>query len=1011
MRRTLLVSMAAAFLACAPLAAQAGRITGTVTSADGSRPLAGAVVTVAGSAARAVTGPAGTYTLQNVAPGARSVTAATLGHAAQTRTVNVSADVVATLDFQLRPSAVAVEGLVAIGYGDQRARDRTGVVNAVTSEQFNQGRVVSPEQLITGKVAGVQVVDNNEPGGGISVRIRGGTSVNASNDPLYVVDGTPLQVGGGYSAGRNPLNFLNPNDIESVTVLKDASATAIYGSRGANGVILIRTKSGATGAPQFTYGFSGSTSQVTGGPDLVSAAQYRAAVQQYAPGNMTLIGDASTDWRGLVERDATGQEHNLTVSGAGSTANYRLSLGYLDQQGVLRGTDVRRVSGGLNYNQRLFEDRLSVRTSVKGSRSDDSFTPGGVLGEATNFAPTAPVYTTAGSYFQWNNPLGTNNPLQELALVRDKGTTYRSVGNVEAQYRLPFLSGLSATVRGGYDVSRADRTIFSPTTVQYSVESPTCVKQVVNDSPVTTCGTGTLERRNPSATGTVVDAFGNYTRTIASINTDVDLTAGWSYENQEGMYNAFVSRGLNTDLLGAGGLPTYLQTDAYVNPDDRRKLASEFARANITFHDRYLFTASVRRDASSQFSPNHQVGVFPAAAFAWRLVDEPFMRGFSGTLSDLKVRVSWGVNGNQTFTPFQYLGTFTAGDNQSQVQFGNTFVSTIRPNGYNPSLKWEETRSTNVGADYGLWDGRVSGSVDYYFKKTTDLLFDTPVPAGTNFTNHVITNIGEVHNRGLELQVGARILEGGSRGGLTWDANFNAATNRNRLVRITGNGAEQILTGGIAGGVGSNIQVLRPGSPVNAFFVYEHVRVNGKPVYADVNGDSTINEQDLYVDQNGDDVINQDDRRPFHSPAPTWILGHTSNFGYRGFDLSTTLRAYLGNYVYNNLASNLGNYSVVTGGAPGSLQASALETGFVKPQYFSDVYVEDASFVRMDNVTLGYRLRGFRGARDVRVFGTVQNAFTLTGYSGIDPTSGLNGIDNNIYPRSRTFTVGVNLGF
>jgi len=439
MRRSVFVSMLAALAAAVPLAAQSGRISGTVTSTEGGRPLAGAMITVSGSNARAVTGAAGSYTVTNVPAGPHQVTASVLGHSPATQTVDVPPAGGATANFQLRPAAVMLEGMVAIGYGDQRARDRTGVVNAVTAEQFNTGRVVSPEQLITGKVAGVQVVDNNEPGGGISIRVRGGTSVNASNDPLYVVDGTPLQVGGGYSAGRNPLNFLNPNDIESVTVLKDASATAIYGSRGANGVILIRTKGGVSGAPQFTYSVSGSTSRVSGGPDLVNASQYRAAVQQYAPSNMAIIGSASTDWRGLVERNATGQEHNLTVSGAGSGANYRVSLGYLDQQGVLRGTDVKRVSGGINYNQLLFHDALNIRTSVKGARSDDSFTPGGVLGEATNFAPTAPVFATGGSYFQWSNPLGTNNPLQELALVRDRGNTYRSVGNVEAQYRLPFL--------------------------------------------------------------------------------------------------------------------------------------------------------------------------------------------------------------------------------------------------------------------------------------------------------------------------------------------------------------------------------------------------------------------------------------------------------------------------------------------------------------------------------------------------------------------------------------------
>ncbi len=995
--RKFLLALCGCLLGAAQLSAQAtGTVSGRVVEGTAREPLAGAAVRVGQRST--VSGEDGRFTLTGVPAGAQTVTATRIGYGTVSRQVTVAAGQTATVELAMSSSALLLDEVVAIGYGTEEQRDVTGKVDVVTPEDFNTGRVVSAEQLIQGKVAGVQIIDNNEVGGGMNIRVRGPTSVNASNEPLFVVDGTPIAVGGGISAGRNPLNFLSPQDIESVTVLKDASATAIYGSRGANGVVIVTTRKGGGGAPSFSYTSSVSTARVDREPDLLDAAQFRAAVTQYAPSRLNLLGNASTDWYGALEQDALGQEHNLAVSGSGSDMNYRLSLGYLDQEGVVRGTELQRVTAALNYGHVLFEDRLSLQASLRGSRSDDQFIPGGIVGQATAFAPTQPVRRDNGDWFEWANTLAPNNPLAELALVQDRGTTYRSVGNLEGRYQLPFLDGLSVTSRFGFDVTSAERTEFRPTTLYAEIESG------VNR--------GFFFQRNPNQTGTVFDLYGNFVRDLSAYETSLDLTAGYSYEFLGGTFSEFQADSLSSDLLGLNGLPA---GSGKLRPQlsvEESKLASAFARANVSIRDRYLLSLSVRRDGSSRFGGENEWGTFPSAAFAWRIADESFMDGVTW-LDDLKLRASWGVSGNQTFGNYRYISTYSYGESQARVQFGNEFVNTIRPSAVDPNIKWEETTAWNLGADFTFLGGRLGGAVDYYVKDTDDLLFEIPVAAGTNLSNFVLTNIGSMRNRGVEFQLSAAVLE--DMGGLRWDADFNAAYNQNRLLRINAvaGGVSQIETGGISGGVGSNIQVLRPDFPVYAFNVYRHRRdANGKPVYADTDNNGSINEQDLYEDLNGDGVITQSDRQPYESPSPDWILGHTSRLGWRGADLSFTVRAYLGNYVYNNVASNLGNYAQLTNsGGPTNLHASVLENGFVNPQYFSDVYVEDASFLRMDNITLGYRIPGVNAVRDLRVYGTVQNAFTITGYDGVDPTSGVNGIDNNLYPRSRTFSAGLSLGF
>jgi iron complex outermembrane receptor protein len=573
-----------------------------------------------------------------------------------------------------------------------------------------------------------------------------------------------------------------------------------------------------------------------------------------------------------------------------------------------------------------------------------------------------------------------------LNLASDRGTTDRSIGNVQAEYRFPFLDALKAHVNLGYDITQAQRETFSPSDLHSQLKAGTG---------------GTLYRRNPSMLNTVLETYLNYAAPLNVVPGEVDVTGGYSYQQSHAEYPWFQATGLSTNLLGTNGVPAAQLVQNQQDIQDSR-LISFFGRINYNLSDRYLLALSVRRDGSSRFGPTNAWGVFPAVSAAWRISEEPFMKRFEA-LSDLKLRASWGKTGNQAFANYQQYSTYLVGDGQSQVQFGNQYVNTIRPSASDPDIKWEATRSWDVGLDYGFYDQRVSGSIDWYRKNTSDLIFTVPVAAGTNLSNYLTTNIGSMKNQGVEVSLNADLFRSGTNG-FSWTASFNASHNTNELVSINpyAGAAQQILTGLVAGGVGTYIQVLMPGQPINSFFVYKTKMQNGKPAL-DANGNPE------YVDLNGDGVINVADRRPFHDPAPKWILGHTSNMTYGNWDLSFTLRAYLGNYVYNNVASNLGNYQELARASPYNLNASVLKTHFTSPQYLSDYYVENASFLRMDNVTLGYSFP-YRG-HSLRAFGTLQSAFTLTGYTGVDPTAGLNGLDNNIYPRSHTFTGGLSVRF
>ncbi len=1001
MRRLRFISVAILAVFCvAPLRAQqaTGTIRGRVTDTANQQPLSRVTVTVGNL--RAMTQDDGTFFIAGVSSGADTLRARMIGYAPTARAVTVVAGQTLFVDLAMTAQAVGLTEIVVVGYGQQRAGDITGAVTNMTDADFNTGRIISPSELIQNKAAGVQVVENNEPGGGTTIRIRGTTSVNASSDPLYVVDGVPLGAGagGGLSAGRDPLNFLNPADIENITVLRDASAAGIYGANAANGVVLISTRGGQRG-PQFAYSTSYSLSRVTRVPEMMNAQQYRAAVTQYAPGSLSQLGTANTDWFDLISRSGFGQEHNLSVSGAGGAMNYRLSFGYLSQEGVIRGTNTERVSLGLNYNQRLFSDRLSIRASVRGSREQDDFTPGGALYGAYQMGPTQPVYdpTTTTGYFNWPGPTLTSadNPLEILNLATDRGTTYRSIGSFQAEYQLPWLSGLRANLDLGYDVTKAERVVFNPRAIH---------RQQVSNF-------GVFYRRTPTELNTVLNTYLNYATSLRAVPGRFDMTAGYSYSDSYADYPWYEARGLATDLLGPNGITSSATVLGRPADIQESRLISFFGRVNYNLGDRWLASVSLRRDGSSRFGTGNEWGTFPAFSLGWRVSQETFMQRFS-QISDLKLRFGWARTGNQAFANYQQYTVYVGGDALTQVQFGNTFVPTIRPSAATRNIRWETTSSTNFGIDFSFMNHRISGSLDWYNKDTDDLIFFVPVPAGANLTNFATRNIGSMQNRGIELAVNSRLRDGGRRG-LSWNADFTIARNSNELLTInpvfsadTLIRLQRILTGGVQGGVGTLVQVLEPGQPVYSFYVLEHrIGPDGRPVYAEGPGADTA----MYVDRNGDNQINDADRRPFHDPLPKWILGHSSYLTYNRWDLRFTLRAYLGNYVYNNVASQMGASDEVTRSSPYNLHTSVLETGFETPQYLSDYYVENASFLRLDNIAIGYAFT-YRGL-PARAFASVQNVFTITGYSGVDPTSGLNGLDNNIYPRSRTFTTGVSVQF
>jgi len=874
----------------------------------------------------------------------------------------------------------AIEQVVLIGYGAKKKTDLTGSITAISAKDFNEGSVNSPEQLIQGKASGIQITTNSgAPGAGSTIRIRGGASLNASNDPLIVIDGVPLD-NNGISEASNPLALINPNDIESFNILKDASATAIYGSRASNGVIIITTKRGKTGKLKATYTTTTSVYDKMGTVEMLSADQFRDVVNSKAANNYKLLlGKSNTNWQKEIYQTAVGFDNTLSLSGGVKGLPYRLSLGYLNQDGIIKTNNIERSTASLNLNPKFFDNHLDINFNLKGTYVENRFKDDGAVGAAVVFDPTqsvfAPGFENYGGYFEWldstgtPNTNGTKNPLSMLNQRYDLSYVSRVLGNIQFDYKMHFLPELRANLNLGYDYSDSN----GNTTVL-----PTAATEYYRK--------GSYRRYTQEKKNKLLEFYLNYTKDISAINSLVDITAGYSYQDWQR------SEPFAPTSYGNGTMNPQTGNDFFT----QNTLISYFARLNYTFDKKYLLTASVRRDASSRFSEDNRVGYFPSVALAWRIDQENFIKN-TNVFSTLKLRVGWGQTGQQDISnnDYPYLARYVQSNSGAQYQIGDVFYNTLRGQGYDKNIKWETTTTKNLGLDFGFLNNRINGSIEVYEKETKDLLSVVNAPAGANLTNLLLTNVGDMRNRGIEFNMGVEAIKNEN---FSWEFNLNATHYKSEITNLA---STSVLTGGISGGTGSTIQVHAEGYQPNAFYVYQQVyNQQGKPI------------EGVYVDRNGDGIINSGDLYQYKSPAPELLLGFSSRFTYKNWDLGFTMRASFGNYVYNNQASQFGNLSgIKANNYLQNIHTSYLDTQFDTPQYFSDYYVENGSFLRMDNINIGYNFPSFINENSkLRVFGSVQNAFLITNYSGLDPEV-FNGIDNNLYQRPRVYSIGLNFQF
>jgi len=988
--RYVVPALVGGLLWAAPLGAQeaTGTITGRVIDSTTQQPLSGVSMQVVATDRRALTGQDGTFQLTDVPAGVQRLRASRIGYALQQQEVTVTAGATASVEFALNPHALMLDAVVATGYGTQSRRDATGSVVAITQQDFNQGVISSPEQLLHGRMAGVQVtMASGEPGAGANIRIRGTSSVRAANQPLFVVDGVPLAGGpaqpGGpdYGAGtqspRNPLAFLNSDDIENISVLKDASAAAIYGSRGSNGVVLITTKRGTTG-PSMTVSSSMSISSVARRLDLLSAGEYVSAGQAAGADPAVIDFGAATDWQDQIFRTAATQDHYLSYAERTATGAYHISLGYADESGVVQNSSFARLTARINADRRLLDDRLKFKLSLTGSRTNDTYAPigntagfeGNLIGAALQANPTRPVFNPDGSYFQaadWRNPMAM------LAFVDDKGESSRILGSASAT--LDLNSWLSYNMNLGYEntesVRRTGLRAALAASGGFSFLAPT---------------NGRAEINNLYINSGLIEHTLNLRRSVGG--GGIDALAGFSYQR-------FETRGdwLRAEYFTTDEIPPLDNIDGVDNETHKAftaasnrnvdELQSFFGRVNYNYGDRYLVTGTFRVDGSTKFGRNHRYGYFPSLAVAWRLSNEGFFAGLRDKFRDLRLRVGYGITGNQEFESGVSLALFRTNLDGSLTQVNNP----------NPDIQWEQTAQWGVGLDFESSSGRVGGSVDYFRKTTSNLIFrkDYAQPAAVDY--QWVNLPGDVVNKGVEIGVYAFPLTSPR---LSWRVDYNMSF----LSNVVRNLGTSLITGQIHGqGLsGAYAQRIADGQPLYAFYMREFVGfdANGLGIYAN-------NEQLSYVG----------------SPIPNMTLGVTNTLTFGRFDFSAFLEGAFGHKIYNNTANaiflrgNLRNGRNVTRDIAASAES---------PNNFGEAstrFLEDGDYLRVSNVTLGYNVPVaglIRGVRTMRIGVTGQNLLVITKYSGYDPEVNTDksingvpslGIDYTSFPRPRTFTFHV----
>ena len=870
------------------------------------------------------------------------------------------------LDMTLLEDADLLDEVVLIGYGETTQQNATGAVSKVSSEEFNQGAIVAPEQLLAGKTAGVRITSGSgAPGGGSEIRIRGGASLSGNNSPLIVVDGLPLDQRG-VQGVRNQLNAINPNEILDFVVLKDASATAIYGSRASNGVILITTKKGSANQPfKVEYDAKASQGKVFNKLDLLDANQFSKIINDTGS-DPSISGTSSTDWQDAIYQTALGMIQNVTLSKGFENSNFRVNYNLTSQNGVLIGDHYERNAINANYVQRLFDNDLKLTLTAKAIKDENKYANNGAIGNAKSFDPTHPVYNEDGSYFHYiGEALSPQNPVWLLNNDINNADNRRVISNLNIDYKLPFLEGLKFNLNAGVDYSELEGL------------------QTVTKDPRLDTNFAYRNEYSGMNRNLLMDFFFNYKKDVESINTVVDVTAGHSFQD---FY--LESNRSETDAGVMIERPMNIENNA---------LESYFARASFDIADKYLVSLSYRRDGSSRFSEQNRWGAFPGASVGWKISNEDFMD--NSFFSNLKLRAGWGVTGQQEIGPnYGYLGIYTPGQAGALVQFGDTFVNTLRPEEYDADLKWEETTQMNVALDFGLFNNRLTGSIDLYQRETDDLLATVPTPAGSNLSDLLTTNVGSMDSKGIEVGLSADIID---KEDLTWNVSANVTFEQREITKLSlGEDPDFFIPqGGIAGGVGNTIQLWKEGYDPSTFFVFRQVYDDaGQPI------------EGAYVDVNGDNQITEADKQAYKKATPDAFAGFTSLLTYKNLDFSFTFRGSFGNYMYNNVDSGSFQEGIINTAGNYYLNNSVnlLESNFNDAQYFSDYYIQRADFVKLDNVSLGYTFEGSKV--DVRASITGTNLLIISDYDGLDPEIS-NGIDNNFYPRPRTYVVGLNFTF
>jgi len=961
--------------------AQSGTVQGTIVDATDGTPLPGATVQVKGTTSGTVTNLDGKYSIQ--VNGSTVLVFSYVGYQIQEIPVKPNT----TVNVKLKPSASNLNELVVIGYGTVKKSDATGSVTVVSSKDFNRGNIISPQQLLIGKSAGVVInTDGGAPGAGATIRIRGGSSLNASNDPLIIVDGVPID-NSKVSGSSNILSFINPNDIASFTVLKDASATAIYGSRASNGVIIITTKKAHKGSKfKVTYNGNATISAPQKLLDVYSGDQMRQIAYKhkslYGADSYNALGSYNTNWQKQIYQVAFSQDHNIGISGSYKTLPYRVTLGYTNQNGILKNTGLKRFTGSVNLNPTFFNNSLKVNVNAKGMHINNNFGDDGAVGNAISMDPSQPVRdgnSLSDGYFQWSNygaNLGTPNPLSQALLVDNRSIVNRFIGNIELNYTLPFLKDLHIHLNLATDITTSDGYNNKPVTA-----NPNILGTYVN---------GRLNNYNAKNTNNLLDFYLNYVKEVKSIKSKFDVTAGYSWqhfhlENYNYTRDAKDPYGVTPDSI------------SHIND---LQLISFFGRFNYTLNNKYLLTFTLRDDGSSRFSPSNRWGLFPSAAFAWKIKDENFLKDVNW-LSQLKLRLGWGVTGQQDISNnyYPYMATYTRSQDGYYYLFNGQYIPTLRPEAYDPNIRWEQTTTKNIGLDFGFLNGRISGSLDYYFRVTKDLLEDITIPTGSNFSNHLYTNVGSLQNQGVELGLNVVAI---AKKDISLNIGFNTSYNENKITKLLSTNDPNYIGILYGSGFTGSYQVSRVGYAAHSFFVNKQVYdANGNPI------------EGLYVDLSGNGGTvagNNADKYIYHNPAPVVLMGLSFRLSYKNWDASTSTRISLGNYVYNMVAVQASYDQMYQIGYWHNETTELSKTNFVKRQFSSDYFVQNASFFKMDNLSIGYEFKNLPNKMSAHVGFTIQNVFTITKYPGLDPEVP-GGVDNNFYPRSRSFVFGVRISY